>query len=77
MANTQNSAALPVGSDSIQTILEAAFARIAEVPAGRTLFDEMASELWLNDIAENPAVGSTEHEDEELDNCDTEVKQIA
>lgn len=77
MAKAHTSASLPVESDSIQAELKAAFARIADVPAGRTLFDEITSEQWLEEISGNIAAGSVANDDRELDNADAEIKAIA
>lgn len=77
MTNANISASMPVESESLQAELQAAFARIAGVPAGRTLIDDLSTQQWLEDVNHNVAVGSTEHSDEELDAADDEVREIA
>ncbi|WP_370045440.1 MULTISPECIES: hypothetical protein [Salipiger] len=77
MAKQHTSASLPVESDSMQAEFQAAFARMAVVPAGRTLIDEISEELWLEEVTANIAAGSAAHCADELDDADAPVKEIA
>jgi len=76
MTDDNKGAALPVESNTIHAELQAAFARIAEVPAGRTLVDEISSKEWFEGVQGCIEAGSFEHEDD-LHDADAEVKKIA
>ncbi|MBY5974040.1 hypothetical protein KUV28_16890 [Ferrimonas balearica] len=74
----EHTTSLPVMSDSTQAELMAALARVADVPAGRTLIDEMSDALWAEeDFDYQIEAGSVEHVDRDLDMADAEFKQIA
>jgi len=57
------------------TELHAAFARIASVPADRTLLDEIDSEHWNDSVDGSIEVGAMTHEDHDLDMADAPVKK--
>lgn len=77
MADNNMSAKLPVESPSIQAELQAAFARIASVPAGRTLVDSVSSELWGDGDLFGIEAGCLANNPDELDASDEVEKRIA
>ncbi len=77
MADNTMGATLPVESSSIQAELQAAFARIASVPAGRTLVDSISSELWNDGDMNGIEAGGTTSDPDELDSSDSQVQRIA
>lgn len=72
MANNDKGASLPVESPSIQAELQAAFVRIADVPAGSTLVDQIDSDLWNNGVLGSIEAGNPSTDSDELDSVDAE-----
>ena len=65
---------------SIQSLAEAVAAHLRPtvemaMSNKRTLIDELAPELWLNDIEENPAVGWVEESDPRLKIPDEQIRE--
>lgn len=77
MSDINKGASLPVESSSIKAELQAAFARIAEIPARETLVDVISSELWMSGVQGCIEAGDTSHDGHDLDLVDQEVKEIA
>lgn len=77
MADETKTASLPVMNDSIQAELQAAFARIQNIPASRTLIDSVDSDLWMAGIIGSIEAGCADNDDEALDNCDQPHAMIA
>lgn len=77
MAEHVQGAALPVESATLDAELKAALERIAMVPVGRTLVDDVDSELWHSGVDGNIEAGSAELGSDELDDADAPAQQIA
>lgn len=78
MADEHNTVTLPVESTDNQTELMAAFARISEVPAARTLLDSISSEDWRAGPGDEPMeAGTCSGDPDEMDDCDEVQSKIA